>query len=156
VAAQQQETTMTQSEPVPSRWQWVHDQVELYERTGGREGNTLRDTGLPVIIVTMTGRTSGQVRKIALMRVEHNGAYALVASMGGAPRNPQWYYTLRAHPADVTIQDGPTPVPVTVHEAQGAEREQWWQRAVAAYPPYAEYQQRTQRVIPVLIATPAR
>ena len=147
---------MTQSESAPSRWQWVRDQVELYERTGGREGNTLRDTGLPVIIVTMTGRTSGQVRKIALMRVEHNGEYALIASMGGAPANPQWYHTLSADPAGVTVQDGPTPVAVTVHEAQGAEREQWWQRAVAVYPSYADYQQRTQRVIPVLIATPLR
>ena len=146
---------MTQSEQVPSRWQWVRDQVELYERTGGREGNTLRDTGLPVIIVTMTGRQSGQVRKIALMRVEHNGEYAIVGSMGGAPVHPQWYYNLTGNPTGVTIQDGSTPVPVTVHETHGAEREQWWQRAVAAYPPYAEYQQRTQRVIPVLIATPA-
>ena len=147
---------MTQGEQLPSRWQWVRDQVELYERTGGRDGNTLRDTGLPVIIVTMTGRTSGQVRKIALMRVEHNGDYALVGSMGGAPTNPQWYHTLKANPTGVTLQDGPTPVPVTVHEAHGTEREAWWQRAVAAYPPYAEYQQRTSRVIPVLIATPAR
>ena len=145
---------MTQSEQVPSRWQWVRDQVELYERTGGSEGNTLRDTGLPVIIVTMTGRKSGQVRKIALMRVEHNGAYAIVGSMGGAPTHPQWYYNLTDNPAGITIQDGPTPFPVTVREAHGAEREQWWQRAVAAFPPYAEYQQRTQRVIPVLIATP--
>ena len=146
---------MTHSEQLPSRWQWVRDQVELYERTGGRDGNTLRDTGLPVIIVTMTGHKSGRVRKIALMRVEHNGAYALVGSMGGAPVHPQWYYTLRAHPAGVTIQDGPTPFAVTVHEAQGAERERWWERAVAAFPPYAQYQGRTQRVIPVLIATPA-
>ena len=107
---------MTQREQAPSRWQWVRDQVELYERTGGREGNTLRDTGLPVIIVTMPGRTSGQVRKIALMRVEHNGEYAIVASVGGAPKNPQWYYNLTDNPAGVTLQDGPTPVPVTVHE----------------------------------------
>lgn len=146
---------MTQSEQLPSRWQWVRDQVTVYERTGGREGNTLRDTGLPVIIVTMTGRKSGRVRKIALMRVEHAGEYALIGSMGGAPVHPQWYYTLSEQPNHVTVQDGPTPVPVSVHEAHGAEREQWWQRAVAAYPPYAEYQQRTTRVIPVLIATPA-
>jgi F420H(2)-dependent quinone reductase len=155
-AAQQlQEMTVKQGEQVPSRWQWVRDQVALYERTGGREGNTLRDTGLPVVIVTMKGHKSGLVRKIALMRVEQNGDYALVGSMGGAPTHPQWYYTLTANPAGVTIQDGPTPFPVVVREAHGAERELWWQRAVAAYPPYAEYQQRTQRVIPVLIATPA-
>jgi len=146
---------MIDGEYAPSPRQWVRDQIELYERTGGREGNTLRDTGLPIIVVTTKGRRSGLVRKIALMRVEHDGQYALVASVGGAPKHPQWYRNLTADPAMVTIQDGPKPFPVVVHEAAGDEREIWWQRAVAAFPPYAEYQQRTTRVIPVLVATPA-
>ena len=95
------------AEYVPSTQQWVRDQVDLYERTGGREGSTLRDTGIPVIIVTMKGHKSGAIRKIALMRVEHDGEYALVASMGGAPTNPSWYHNLLANPHDVMVQDGP-------------------------------------------------
>src|SRR3954465_15197040 len=94
---------------IPSPRDWVREQVELYERTGGAEGNTLRDSGLPVIIVTMRGAKSGKIRKIALMRVEHDGEYALVASMGGAPKNPVWYYNLKEDPDSVTIQDGPEP-----------------------------------------------
>ncbi len=137
----------------PSRWQWVRDQVETYERTGGREANTLRDTGLPIIIVTTRGNKSGKIRKTPLMRVEHNGEYALVASVGGAPKNPVWYYNVTAAPDDVTIQDGPEPFPVRVREVSGDERAQWWGRAVAAYPPYAEYQERTERTIPVFVAS---
>jgi deazaflavin-dependent oxidoreductase (nitroreductase family) len=136
----------------PSAWGWVRDQVETYERTGGREANTLRDTGLPVIIVTMRGNKSGKVRKTALMRVEHDGKYALVASVGGMPKNPNWYYNLKAAPDEVTIQDGPEPFEASVRELEGAERAEWWDRAVAAYPDYAVYQTRTSRVIPVLIA----
>jgi deazaflavin-dependent oxidoreductase (nitroreductase family) len=136
----------------PSPWAWVSDQVETYERTGGREANTLRDTGLPVIVVTTRGNKTGKVRKMALMRVEHDGEYALVASMGGAPKHPVWYHNLVAHPDDVVIQDGSEPFDATVREVTGAEREEWWKRAVAAYPPYAEYQERTERTIPVLIA----
>ena len=146
---------MVQGEYAPTPTAWVREQIELYERTGGREGNTLRDTGLPIIVVTMKGRQSGLVRKAALMRVEHDGEYALIASMGGAPKHPQWYRNLTTDPSTVTIQDGPEPFPVVVHEAAGDEREIWWQRAVAAFPPYAQYQQRTTRVIPVLIAAPA-
>ncbi len=147
--------TAIEGEYAPTPTKWVRDQVEEYERTNGREGATLRDTGLPVIIVTMKGRKTGKVRKIALMRVEHDGEYALIGSMGGAPKHPVWYHNLTADPSTVTIQDGPEPFAVRVHEADGDERETWWQRAVAAFPPYAEYQQRTDRVIPVLIATRA-
>ena len=143
-----------EGEYVPSALDWVRDQVEAYERSGGREANTLRDTGIPVIIVTMKGRTSGKVRKIALMRVEHDGEYALVASMGGAPTHPVWYHNLVAAPDDVLVQDGPAPFAVTVREAAGDERAAWWERAVAVFPNYAEYQNRTERVIPVLIASP--
>ena len=138
----------------PSPQQWVRDQVEAYERSGGREGNTLRDSGLPVIILTTRGRQSGKLRKSPLMRVEHGGSWALVASMGGAPRHPVWYHNLTADPAAATVQDGPAPVDVTVREVEGEEREEWWRRAVEAFPPYAEYQQKTERRIPVLVATP--
>jgi deazaflavin-dependent oxidoreductase (nitroreductase family) len=139
----------------PSREQWVREQVEAYERSGGREANTLRDTGLPVVIVTYRGRHSGKVRKIALMRVEHGGSYALVASKGGAPEHPLWYWSLRADP-HVMVQDGPQPADFEVRELSGEERQQWWQRAVEAYPPYAEYQQKTSRSIPVFLAVPLR
>ena len=98
-----------QGEYEPSPWPWVRDQVETYERTGGAEANTLRDTGLPVIILTTRGNKSGKIRKSPLMRVEHDGEYALVASMGGAPKNPVWYYNLKAHPDAVVIQDGAEP-----------------------------------------------
>jgi deazaflavin-dependent oxidoreductase (nitroreductase family) len=137
----------------PSPEAWVRDQVEAYERSGGRAANTLLDTGMPVIILTTRGARSGNVRKTPLMRVEHDGEYALVASKGGAPDHPNWYRNLVANPRDVTIQDGPDPVDVAVREVDGAEREGWWDRAVAAYPPYAEYQEATDRVIPVLVAT---
>jgi F420H(2)-dependent quinone reductase len=140
-------------EYAPSAAQWVRDQVEAYERSGGQEANTLRDTGLPVIIVTMRGGKSGKVRKIALMRVEHDGEYALVASKGGAPKHPVWYYNLAASPDEVTIQDGPEPFAAQVHQAGGEERAAWWERAVAAFPPYAEYQERTAREIPVFVAS---
>jgi deazaflavin-dependent oxidoreductase (nitroreductase family) len=143
---------MLEGEYVPSPRQWVRDQVEVYERSAGEQANTLRDTGLPVIVVTMLGNKTGKVRKIALMRVEHDGEYALVASMGGAPKNPVWYYNLRAKPDTVTIQDGAQPFEAQVRELSGDERAVWWERAVAAYPPYAEYQLRTDRQIPVFIA----
>jgi deazaflavin-dependent oxidoreductase (nitroreductase family) len=141
-----------QGEYAPSSAQWVRDQVEAYERSGGQEANTLRDTGLPVVIVSMRGNKTGKVRKVALMRVEHNGEYALVASKGGAPSHPVWYYNLTAHPDEVTIQDGPTPFAVEVRQVGGEERATWWERAVEAYPPYAEYQAKTQRQIPVFVA----
>jgi deazaflavin-dependent oxidoreductase (nitroreductase family) len=138
-------------EPSPS--EWVRDQVELYERTGGAEGNTLGDTGLPIVLVTTRGKHSRKIRKTPLMRIEHEGEYVLVGSMGGAPKHPVWVHNLRADPEEVAIQDGPEPFPVTVREIEGDERATWWERAVAAYPPYTEYQERTERVIPLFLAT---
>src|SRR4051812_35155970 len=138
-------------EPSPSKW--VRDQVEEYERSGGERANTLLDTGMPIIIVTTRGNKSGKLRKTALMRVEHDGEYALVASLGGAPKHPVWYHNLNADPTAVMIQDGPEPWDADVREVSGDERAAWWERAVAAYPPYAEYQEKTDRVIPVLIAS---
>ena len=135
----------------PSPEKWVRDQVELYERTGGREGNTLRDTGLPIVLFTTRGAKSGKVRKNPLMRVEHDGAYAMVASQGGAPEHPSWYHNLKAHPDQVTVQDGPEPWDGVAREVTGAEKAEWWERAVAAYPAYAEYQARTDREIPVFV-----
>ena len=135
-----------------SPWDWVREQVEAYEASGGREANTLRDTGLPIIIVTTVGNKSGKIRKTALMRVEHDGEYALIGSMGGAPTHPVWVHNVRADPK-VMIQDGPEPHDYVVREVDGDERTAWWDRAVAAYPPYAEYQERTERRIPVFIAS---
>jgi deazaflavin-dependent oxidoreductase (nitroreductase family) len=138
----------------PSPQAWVREQVERYEGSGGTEGTTLRDTGLPVVIITNRGVHSGKVRKTPVMRVEHDGRYAAVASQGGAPDHPAWYYNLRAHPR-VRLQDGPSTWEMTAREVTGSERDQWWERAVAAYPPYAEYQRRTSRVIPVFVLEPA-
>ena len=138
----------------PSTADWVRNQVEAYERSGGKEANTLRDTGIPVIIVTTKGAQSGKLRKFALMRVEHDGEYALVASMGGAPQNPSWYHNLVAEPL-VMIQDGPEPHDFATHVAEGEERATWWERSVAVFPSYADYQQKTDRIIPVFVATPA-
>jgi deazaflavin-dependent oxidoreductase (nitroreductase family) len=137
----------------PSPAQWVRDQVEAYESSGGERGNTLLDTGLPVVIVTTRGNKSGKIRKTPLMRVEHGGEYALVASVGGGPRHPVWYYNLKADPEAVTIQDGPTPFDARVREVTGNEKAVWWQRAVAAYPPYADYQAKTEREIPVFVVS---
>lgn len=142
-----------QGEYAPSSAQWVRDQVEAYEQSGGQEANTLRDTGLPIVVVTMRGNKTGKVRKIALMRVEHNGEYALVASKGGAPQHPVWYYNLKSNPDEVLLQDGDEPFEVQVRELSGDERKEWWQRAVQAYPPYAQYQTRTSRQIPLFVAT---
>jgi len=138
----------------PSASDWVARQVEEYEASGGTRANTLRDTGIPVIIVTMRGAKSGKVRKIALMRVEHDGDYALVASKGGHPDHPDWYHNLIASPVAM-IQDGPVPHDVIVREVHGAERQLWWERSVEVFPPYAEYQARTEREIPLLVATRA-
>jgi F420H(2)-dependent quinone reductase len=140
-------------EYVPSPAQWVRDQVEAYEASGGREANTLRDTGLPIIILATRGNKSGNIRKIPLMKVEHDGEYLLVASMGGAPKNPVWYHNLIDDPQAITIQDGPEPFDAEARQLSGDERAIWWDRAVAAFPPYADYQAKTERVIPVFLAT---
>ena len=140
---------------VPSTMQWVRDQVELYERTGGREGGTLRETGIPVIIVAMRGAKSGNVRKIALMRVEHAGEYALVASKGGAEVNPEWFHNLVANPHEVTVQDGPAPFRATVRLIDGAEYDTWWARSVAVFAQYDAYKAKTPRRIPLFVASPA-
>jgi deazaflavin-dependent oxidoreductase (nitroreductase family) len=132
--------------------QWVRDQVAEYESSDGTRANTLRDTGLPIVIFTTRGKQSGKVRKTPVMRVEHDGEYALVASKGGAPENPVWYYNLVAYPDEVMLQDGPEPFDVTVRQITGDERATWWERAVQAYPPYAEYQVKTTREIPVFVA----
>jgi deazaflavin-dependent oxidoreductase (nitroreductase family) len=130
---------------IPSTSEWVRNQVETYEKSGGTQGNTLLETGIPVIIVTMRGAKSGNVRKIALMRVEHNGEYALVASRGGSDVNPDWYSNLLAHPTEVLVQD---------REVTGAERDEWWDRSATVFPQYNDYRANTARVIPVLIASP--
>src|ERR1700684_766743 len=117
---------------IPSPHDWVRDQVELYESSGGTKGTTLRDTGIPVVVVTNVGASSGKVRKTPVMRVEHDGKYAMVASKGGAPENPQGYYNLRANPL-VELQDGPARQDMTAREVSGPERAEWWKRAVAVY-----------------------
>ncbi|WP_316745784.1 nitroreductase family deazaflavin-dependent oxidoreductase [Streptomyces sp. MK7] len=138
----------------PSPEQWVRDQVELYESSAGSKGNTSPDIGLPVIILTTRGAKSGKIRETPLMRVAHRGMYAVVASQGGAPKHPFWYFNLKADP-HVELQDGPIKQDMRAREVTGAEKAQWWERAVAAYPPYAEYQRKTEREIPVFVLEPA-
>jgi deazaflavin-dependent oxidoreductase (nitroreductase family) len=143
------------SEYVPSPSSWVADQVELYERTNGAEGTTLRKTGLPVVIVTNKGNKTGAVRKIPLMRVADGKNYVLVASRGGAPTHPVWYYNLKAEPK-VEVRDlGVVQSMVAREVSDTAERSRLWAIAVEAYPPYQEYQDKTDRQIPVFVAEPA-
>ena len=136
----------------PSPEKWVRDQVEAYEASGGTEATTLR--GVPVVVVTSLGAKSGKVRKNPVMRVEHEGRYALVASKGGAPTHPVWYYNLVAHPT-VELQDGGDRRDFTVRIVEGDERATWWERAVQVWPDYADYQTKTDREIPVFVAEPA-
>ena len=135
----------------PSAASWARDQVDLYERSGGTEGTEL--SGRPVIILTSVGAKSGKIRKTPLMRVEHDGEYAVVASLGGAPQNPVWCYNLTANP-HVELQDGPVKRDYQAREVRDSERSAWWERAVAAWPDYAEYQKKTTRTIPVFVLTP--
>ncbi len=136
-------------EPSPS--QWAADQVALYEGSGGTEGTTLN--GRPVVVLTSRGAKSGKLRKTPLMRVEHDGVYAVVASLGGAPTHPVWYFNVRADP-HVELRDGPTVRDMTAREVHGREKDLWWQRAVEAFPDYAEYQKKTDREIPVFVLEP--
>ena len=139
---------------IPSPAAWVRDQVELYEGSGGTDGTTLRETGLPVIVVTNRGNRTGAIRKTPLMRVMDGNNYVLVGSKGGAPKNPVWVYNLRAH-ADVEIQDETAVHNMRVREVEeGEERARLWDLSVAAFPPYAEYQNKTTRLIPVFVAEP--
>jgi len=147
--------TTLEGEYAPSPWQWVRDQVAEYEASRGARANTLMDTGMPIIVVTTRGAKSGKLRKNPVMKVEHDGEYALVASKGGAPANPEWYHNLVTHPDEVVLQDGPEPVAVAIRQVTGDEKATWWERAVAAYPPYEEYQEKTARQIPVFIASPS-
>jgi deazaflavin-dependent oxidoreductase (nitroreductase family) len=142
----------TNGDYLPSPLARTRDQVELYERSGGLDGTTMR--GMPVVVLTMRGARTGKTRKVPLMRVEHDGRYAAVASMGGAPQHPVWYYNLLAHP-DLVLQDGPVRIRMRARELTGDERAVWWDRAVAAYPDYAAYQRRTSRTIPVFVLEPA-
>ncbi|MBT2507692.1 nitroreductase family deazaflavin-dependent oxidoreductase [Streptomyces sp. ISL-98] len=136
----------------PSPEKWVRDQVALFEGSGGTKGTTLR--GMPVIILTTRGAKSGKIRKSPLMRVAHNGTYAIVASLGGAPRHPVWYHNVVADPR-VELQDGPERQDMTAREVTGEEKALWWERAVEAYPDYAGYQKKTEREIPVFVLEPA-
>ncbi|WP_432142602.1 nitroreductase family deazaflavin-dependent oxidoreductase [Streptomyces sp. bgisy084] len=141
-----------QGEYEPSPAQWVRDQVELYETSGGKEGTTMR--GMPVVILTTRGARSGKIRKSPLMRVEHDGTYAVVASLGGAPRHPVWYHNVVADPR-VELQDGPVRRDMTAREITGTEKALWWGRAVEAFPDYDDYQKKTDRQIPVFVLEPA-
>ena len=143
------------AEYVPSTRDWVAEQVEQYEGSGGTEGLTLRDTGLPVIIVTNRGAKTGAIRKTPLMRVADGKNYILVGSQGGAPKHPWWVFNLKAEPK-VEIRDETVVQSMTVREVvDSAERQRLWDIAVEAFPPYEEYQGRTDRVIPVFLAEPA-
>jgi deazaflavin-dependent oxidoreductase (nitroreductase family) len=135
----------------PNAMEWVRKQVELYESSGGTEGTTI--VGRPVVVLTMLGSKSGKLRKIPLMRVEHDGCYAAVASLGGAPKHPVWYFNLLANPL-IGLQDGPVKRDYRARLVEGEEKALWWERAVEAYPEYEKYQEKTERKIPVFVLEP--
>jgi len=135
----------------PSPQEWVRKQVQEYEGSGGTKGTTMR--GMPVVLLSTKGARSGKVRKTPLMRVEHDGVYAVVASLGGAPKHPVWYFNVKANPV-VELRDGPVVREMTAREVTGEEKQPWWERAVAAYPDYADYQRKTDREIPVFVLEP--
>lgn len=132
----------------PSPEKWVRDQVELYESSGGTKGTSIQ--GMAVVVLTHRGAKSGKLRKSPVMRVEHDGRYAAVASIGGAPKNPLWYHNLRVNPF-LELQDGPVRRDMVAREVTGAEKAEWWDRAVAVFPHYAQYQEKTDREIPVFV-----
>lgn len=140
-----------EGEYAPSTSDWARTQAEKYEATGGTEAGDLR--GMPVVVLTSVGAKTGKLRKTALMRVEHGGVYAVVASLGGAPKHPVWYHNITTQPL-VELQDGPVKRDYRARELHGDERALWWDRAVEAYPPYADYQTKTERVIPVFALEP--
>lgn len=140
-----------EGEYVPSPAAWVRKQVDQYEGSGGTKGTTLR--GMPVVLLTLRGAKTGKIRKVPLMRVEHEGRYAAVASLGGAPENPVWYANLAANP-DLELRDGERTFLMRARISDGAERDEWWERAVAAYPDYADYQRKTTRQIPIFVLEP--
>jgi deazaflavin-dependent oxidoreductase (nitroreductase family) len=135
----------------PSPWEFVAETVEQYESSGGKEGGELE--GKPVVILTSTGRRSGKLRKTPLMRVEHDGRYAVVASLGGNPKHPVWYFNLKENP-EVTLQDGDRVMELRAREVEGDEKREWWSHAVAAWPAYDDYQAKTDRQIPVFVLDP--
>lgn len=138
---------------VPSKADWVREQVEAFEASDGAEANTLRDSGDPIVVITSVGAKSGNLRKNPVMRVERDGQYLAIASKGGAPDQPEWYFNFVAHP-EVELQDGAVKKTYTVRELTGEERAEWWQYAVSTWPTYGEYQKKTEREIPVLLLTP--
>jgi deazaflavin-dependent oxidoreductase (nitroreductase family) len=135
----------------PGTSDWARKQAEQFEASSGEKGGSLR--GMPIIVVTSVGAKSGKLRKTPLMRVEHEGEYAVAAPLGGAPKNPVWYHNLKANP-HVELQDGSDRRDYTAREVTGEEKAVWWERAVAAYPDYADYQKKTSRQIPVFVLTP--
>ena len=140
-----------EGEYLPSPVDWSRDQATKYIESGGTDGTDLN--GMPVILLTTVGARTGKLRKTPLMRVEHNGEYAIVASLGGAPKHPVWYHNVVKNPR-VELQDGPVTRDYDAREVSGEEKAVWWERAVAAYPPYADYQKKTDRQIPVFVLTP--
>ncbi|OBB38131.1 nitroreductase family deazaflavin-dependent oxidoreductase [Mycobacterium sp. 852002-51961_SCH5331710] len=138
-------------EYAPSPWDWVREHADQITESGTTEGVDLK--GKPLILLTTVGAKTGKIRKTPLMRVEHDGQYAIVASLGGAPKHPVWYHNVKAHPR-VELQDGPVTREYEAREVTGEEKALWWERAVAAWPDYAEYQKKTDRQIPVFVLTP--
>ena len=145
--------TSNNDEYAPSPTDWVRTQVEKVEAAGTTDAVDIM--GMKVVLLSMRGAKSGKIRKVPLMRVEHDGVYAAVASLGGAPKNPVWYYNLKADPK-LTLQDGTVTKDFVAREIEGAEYDEWWERAVAAYPPYAEYQTKTTRKIPLFVLDPVK